>query len=223
MTANAVPSETTAWPDWKSEAAAIIAAGPSVKAADVALLSGRLRVVAIKRSVELAPFADAVYGCDEAWWRSVRGLQNFTGFKAGWSRLACDRWRLAKVDIREPHATSNALLFDRPGEVGGGGNSGFQALNLVAQWGADRILLIGFDCHDRGGAHWYGRNMAQGQSNPTEGVTPNDGFRRWRTAFATAAEQLKERGVEVVNASPSSTIAGFRRQGIEATLKGWRL
>jgi hypothetical protein len=203
------------WPDWSGEAVAIIASGPSAKKAGVEALKDRMRVVAIKRCIELAPFADAVYGCDWPWWRSVRGLPDYKGAKWSYAPQACDQFGAKRVKIS---IDANELLFDEVGHVGSGGNSGFHALNLVSQFGASRILLVGFDVHDRGGVHWYGRNIALGMSNPSE-----HNFRRWRGAFETAAKQLAARGVEVVNASPVSDIKGFPKAGLAETLEAWRL
>lgn len=202
------------WPDWRGQAVAIIASGPSVKKADVDLLKGRLPVLAIKKNVELAPWADAVYGCDFSWWRAVRGLPDFKGLKLAYD-AKCAQYGVQKIDIA---LNDHRLLFDRIGLVGAGDNSGFQAINLVAQFGADRILLIGFDMQDRSGVHWYGRNMAQGQSNPTETQ-----FRRWRAHLGAAAPDLEARGIEVVNASPLSFLKCFRFGTVEETLKRWGL
>lgn len=206
----------TDWPDWTGRAVAIVASGPSARAAGVDRLKGLMPVLAIKRSWELAPFAEAVYCCDGAWWRSVNGLPEFGGLKLSYEPAACDAYRLKRVFI--PQKLSNALAFEEVGVVGAGGNSGFQALNLAAQWGATRILGVGFDCHDRGGPHWYGRNTAMNMTNPDE-----DNFRRWRLAFDGAAKDLNERGIEFVNASPTSTLKAFRRLTIEETLCEWGL
>jgi hypothetical protein len=207
---------TSPWPDWKGRDVAIIASGPSVKKADVELLKGRLTVFAIKKNVELAPFAEAVYGCDYAWWASVNGLPDFSGAKFAYADRACDRYGLRKIKIPEP--LSDSILTEEVGVVGAGGNSGFQALNLAVQFGARRVLLLGFDCQDRSGVHWYGRNMAQGMGNPSEG-----NFRRWRAAFLTAAPTLTGLGVEVINASPISDVKAFPRWSVADTLKQWGL
>jgi len=204
------------WPDWRGRAVAIIASGGSTGKADVGLLKGRLVVVAIKKNVDLAPWADVVYGCDYPWWKSVRGLAGYGGARWAWDDRACREFGCAKVEIPEYEKKRDDLLFDRIGAVGSGGNSGFQMLNLAAQLGADRILLIGFDCQDRTGAHWYGRNFWHGANNPSA-----HGFARWIAAFDKAAPILRERGVDVVNASRVSEVRCFRRQGVEATLKEW--
>jgi hypothetical protein len=207
----------TNWPDWTGQAVAIIASGPSAKKSNVGLLRGRMPVVAIKKSVELAPWADVVYGFDHHWWRDVRGLMNFKGMKMAYDRHVCgDEYEIRKIEI--PDVNGNKLLFDKIGTVGAAGNSGFQALNLTVQFGAARILLVGFDMHGRGGEHWYGRNGWAFASNPTE-----DNYRRWRAAFDGAATDLAAMGVEVVNTSPVSDLKGFKRMSVEQALREWGL
>lgn len=105
------------------------------------------------------------------------------------------------------------LLLDKVGRVGSGGNSGFQALNLAVQWGARRILLIGFDMTDSSGVHWYGRNNWPMASNPYE---PN--FVRWIAAFQAAAPVLAKLGVEVINCSVYSAMKSFPRRSLDDAL-----
>lgn len=205
--------EASTWPDWTGRDVAIIASGPSAKKVDIDLLRGRFVVIAIKRNVELAPWADVVYGCDLGWWASVEGLPDFQGLKLAYADRACDQYGCRKLRIT---VNSDKLLFDETGHVGSGGNSGFHALNWAVQLGARRVLLIGFDMHGKAGVHWYGRNTAAGMSNPSE-----DNYRRWREAFITAAPVLAERGVEVINASPLSALKCFPRSDVQDALKEW--
>lgn len=204
------------WPDWTGEACAIIASGPSAKKADVELLKGRLKVVALKKNVETAPFADVVYGCDKGWWKHVRGLPDFKGPKICYDAKACDEFGLTRVLIPDHHR--DTLMLEPKGSVGAGGNSAFQALNLVIQWGVTRVLFLGLDCQDRSGAHWYGRNNWNGAANPSE-----TNFRRWRAAFAGIVPQLQDLGVDVVNASPLSDLKAFRKWSVSDTLEAWGL
>lgn len=206
----------TDWPDWTGRAVAIIASGPSAKIAGVEHLQGRITTLAIKRNVELAPWSEAVYGCDFPWWRSVRGLPDFDGWRFAYDARACDQFGVQAVKIPDPKC--DRLLFGETGAVGAGGNSGFQATNLAVQFGAKRILLIGFDATDRGGVHWYGRNGWAGGNNPSE-----HNFRRWKTALEAAEPDLRARGVEVVNASLQSAIQAYRKVGVTETLKAWGL
>lgn len=206
----------TDWPDWTGRAVAIVASGPSVNKAEVAALEGRLPVLAIKRNVEVAPFAEVVYGCDYPWWRSVAGLPAFKGLKLSYAERACREWGLGQVRI--PHIMSDEILLEEIGVVGAGGSSGFQALNLAVQWGATQVLLIGFDAHLRSGDHWYGRNLAQGMNNPSV-----SNCERWAKALNAAGGLLADYGVEVVNASLGSAVTTFRKATIADTLKDWGL
>lgn len=108
------------------------------------------------------------------------------------------------------------MVFD--GEaIGGGGNSGFQALNLVvSMFGAKRIVLIGFDMNDQGGLHFYGRNRWSLANNPD-----HTNFRRWIDNMSAAAIELARRGLQVVNVSPNSSLTCFPKRSIEDALQGW--
>lgn len=216
------------WPDWRGWPVAIVASGPSAKVEKLDILRGRVKVIAIKQSFELCPFADVVYGCDDAWWKHRNGLPEFGGLKIAWGAKACAEYpamkRIAIKERPKKHPRDSVeyvdeLVFDEPGTVGGGGNSGFQGLNLAVLFNiAPRILLIGFDVHDRNGVHWYGRNGWRKATNPEE-----HNFVRWRTAFQTAAKQLLGRGIEVINASPASALKCFPQRSIGQTLQMWNV
>jgi len=111
-------------------------------------------------------------------------------------------------------AKTDRLLLDEVGRIGGGGNSGFQALNIALQLGADRIILVGFDMNDSAPVHWYGRNRWPLANNPNA-----QNFRRWRDAFGVAATQLQALGVRVVNASPKTALTCFPVMTLDEALK----
>jgi len=132
---------------------------------------------------------------------SANGLHNYPNIR--------------RVDIsRREHR----ILMQPKGTIGNGGNSGFQALNLAVQFGAQRVLLIGFDMSLSGGTHWYGNNTWKGAGNPNDGS-----FRRWVEAFDNAASALKALGVEVINCSPVSAIKSFPRMPLEDSLETFDL
>lgn len=206
------------WLDWRGECVAIIASGPSAKNANIEALRNRIHVIAIKKSVELCPWADVVYGCDAAWWQNdAKGLPNFDGLKLCYAPEVCKAFKdVYRFDIKK---TTHNILTDQPGVIGSGGNSGFQALNIAVQFGATGIILIGFDMNSRDSSlHWYGHNKWLGSSNPIE-----FNFRLWRRSFADAVPKLAKMGVDVVNTSPNSELAGFRRATVEEALAGWGL
>lgn len=212
------PSKFDWWKDWRGECVAIVASGPSTSREQVQLLRNRIHVVAIKQNVDLCPWADAVYGCDEPWWRSRRGLPEYEGLKLSYADKACSRYHgIKKIEITGKQ--NDRILLQDPGVIGSGGNSGFQALNIVIQFGVSGIILVGFDMDGKSkNPHWYGRNTASNMSNPNE-----NNFRRWRAAFSNNAGQLAELGIDIVNASTISALNCFRRAPISEALKGWGL
>lgn len=136
--------------------------------------------------------------------------------KLCWGGNGVDFPDIVRVEIgkgtgREKYSTD--MLFDKVGVIGGGGNSGFQALNLAVQFGARDIVLIGFDMTDKAGVHWYGRNHWAGANNPDE-----SNFGRWRSALDRAAPELARRGVRVINGNPQSAITAFPRMAFDAAV-----
>ena len=156
-----------------------------------------------------------VYGCDAAWWIHRKGLPEYPGLKVCWggNRLP-DHPDILRVKIAEgaKEEYANYLVFE-PGVIGGGMNSGFQALNLAVAFGCRRIALAGFDLTDRAGIHWYGRNTWNNASNPS-----HNNFRKWAAAFETAAETLREMGVKVINLNSRSELKAFPFGAVEDIL-----
>lgn len=212
------------WPDWRDCPCAIIASGPSAKKTNVVSLRGRLPVIAIKEcAIDIAPWADVAYGCDGAWWKHRRGLPDFKGLKICWEKDIPGHFPdVRAIEIRETLRSrpggrkyANEIIIDEPGVIGSGNNSGFQALNLAVQFGANRVLLIGFDMQ---GEHYYGRNNWFRCSNPDQNQ-----FDRCIRAFDGNALLLKRLGVDVVNVSMSSALKCFRKAMLQPILSEWSL
>lgn len=96
--------------------------------------------------------------------------------------------------------------------LGSGGNSGFQAVNLAAIAGAKRIVLTGFDMNRDNGVHWHGAH--EGLNNPDAKM-----LRRCANLLDHAAHGLRERGVEVLNASRETALTAYCRVRLEDVLK----
>lgn len=105
------------------------------------------------------------------------------------------------------------ILVEQLGVVGDGGNSGFQAINLAAQFGAARIVLVGFDMRLDRGVHWHGKHPP-GLNNPHD-----IHLTRWRRAIDGAAPNLAALGIQVWNASPVSALTAFPIVSIEDALQ----
>lgn len=198
------------WQDWTGCIAVIVGAGPSVKQCPVAEATGaapgRIKTVVVNTSYQICGNADVLYACDGGWWRSHKGCPAFAGLKITQDRGAAQRYHdVHKIKCRP---RSDQLLFDKPGEVGWGGNGGFQALNLALQFGATKVILVGFDMTLQQGVHWHGRHPS-GLSNPKSGSVD-----RWRQVLDAQAPLLSQMGIDVVIGSPGSSLTAFRKLGL---------
>ncbi|WP_441280094.1 hypothetical protein [Bradyrhizobium sp. 63_E2_N1_3] len=105
------------------------------------------------------------------------------------------------------------ILIDEPGVLGDGGNSGFQAINLAAQCGAAKLILVGFDMRLDLGVHWHGKH-GRGLNNPTE-----RNLAKWRGIIDGSAQRLAQLGVAVINASAVSALEAFPKMSLTEALQ----
>jgi hypothetical protein len=210
------PSSISWWLDWRGDCVAIIGSGPSAKDAGVHKLRDRIHVVAINDSYRLAPWAEVLYSCDYAWWAHHKGAPDFKGLKLTHDRRACNEFKnLNRVEIEK--VNSDDVLIERPNHIGAGGNSGFQAFNLVIQFGATGIMLIGIDCNLSKGEHWHGRHHYM-MNNPME-----TNVKRWKKAFDGSAARVLSLGVDVVNCSTTSSLEKYPKLSVDQALERWGL
>lgn len=87
------------------------------------------------------------------------------------------------------------------------GNSGAGAILLASHFGAQRIVLIGYDCHKRGGAHHHG--------NHPKGLGNAGSLHKWPEQFAQVARMVT---AEVINCSPGTALNVFPRADLESAL-----
>jgi hypothetical protein len=202
------------WPSWSGETCVIVATGKSALDAPLRLTKGRARVIAIKQSWKLCPWADVLYGIDRGWWLENEGGKGFAGLKVSPSPHVFS----AFPDVRSVKLKSTErVLTETLGTIGcglrdGGGYSGFQAVNLAIQFGARRVLLVGFDMTLIGGAHWH---------DDYRGVAPPESGRvgRWRASLDHAAEQFADLGVEVINCSARSVLTAYSKLPLDEALE----
>jgi len=210
------------WPDWRGECVAIIGAGPSAKTAGVEKLKNRMHCIAINESYQICPWAEILYSCDAAWWQLRQvPINGFAGLKIAFEcpREFAKTKNMKQITVRLDgnRVYCNEFLFDEPGTVGAGGHSGFQAMNMAAQFGATGIALIGFDMDATKGVHWHGFHPVP-LRNPDHAR-----FMKWREILDSKADQLKVKGIDVVNCSPISSLTKFPKLTIEQTLERWGL
>jgi hypothetical protein len=163
------------------------------------------------------PWADAMYGCDERWWRAHDGCKRFMGRK--WSSHS--RTESEGVDndkravAREYHVhlvtgEGGNKFSTRQDLIRYGGNSLFQAINLAILHGSPYIVLVGADLRHVGGkSHFFGDHP--------EGLYRNPNFTRFDKNFVEAAGDLPE-GVEIVNATPGTAMTAFPVMELEEAI-----
>lgn len=196
---------------WPLSTVLLMATGPSLSQADVDAVAAAtagparsLKVFAVGEAWQAAPWADALYHADRAWWDAYAGAPAFPGLaitQDGNSGLACaDRYGLSCV----ASVKATGISTD-PAVVHRGYNSGFQALQLAIHLGAARVILLGFDL---GRADDGRKSWAQNRPASLVRHSPYELFVR---AFTDGAPQVAQVGVEVLNASRVSALQCFPR------------
>lgn len=91
-------------------------------------------------------------------------------------------------------------------------NSGAGAMMLAASWGAERIVLLGYDCMASGGRkHWH--------TDHPRGLGNAGSLPKWPGQFAEVNAELRRRGIAVVNASRRTALTCFERGSLEECLR----
>lgn len=187
-------------PDWLC--AVIVAGGPSfsdsqAKEVIVARALGKCRVIVVNDSWRRVPNADLLYACDGKWWKMhhVAAQLGFPGELWTQDVAAAEHYGLSWVKV-DPIASGLSVRRDL---LHGGGNSGYQAINLAYLFGAKEIVLVGFDYKTSGGkSHWFGEHPPELRTNMPYGT--------WVLRFRDLAKDLQRLGVKMVNCSPDSAL-----------------
>jgi len=194
---------------WLGQTVAIVASGPSLQNANLAALEA-VPVIAVNDNWRKVPFAQILYAADGPWWQHHKGVPDFAGERWTQNRGRPRDWATQAVRM----GLTVIRSVNRPGVstaqnlIHTGGNSAFQAMNLAALAGANRILLLGCDMT---GKHWFG-------DHPKQLRKPSP-YGRFRRAFEDAAPQLQQLGVQVINCSPISRIQAYPKMTLEEALQ----
>ena len=125
--------------------------------------------------------------------------------KFSWSAPACKKFGLLHTPGKKGKGLGTTTLH-------AGGSSGYMAVNLAYFLGASKICLLGFDMqYTNGQVHWFGKHKNTG--NPSE-----DMLSRWVEKFEPLHDDLKERGIELVNCTRETALT-VPRESLEACLK----
>lgn len=203
---------------WSGSTVVIIGGGPSIQKDDFEVvhrwyseglaLDYNRRVVVTNTSYQFAPWADALYGADHKWWELY------------WPdvqvRFAGEKWTQAykthkAYGVRMITCERRDGLSRLRGVIHHGGNSGYQAIGLAYEFGAKKLILVGFDMQKTfGKTHHHGDHPKPlSQSGP---------YSYWIPNFNKLAIDLKRAGVQVINATRVTALKCFEQRSLEEAL-----
>lgn len=191
-------------PDWQGRKVVCIASGPSLTQQDCdlvqasALRHGHL-VIVTNTSFRLAPWADVLFAFDAKWWREYHSevALFFNGRKLTFAQSVVQ-------EFDDIECLNRAPWFNNYG------NSGACAIGLAIAGGADRIILLGYDCQVNGKSHWHGDHPHNWANCAT--------IKRWPAQFKSLAMDAERDGVEIINVSRETSLKCFERMPLETVL-----
>lgn len=109
----------------------------------------------------------------------------------------------ADMGIKLVNGAPNPGFCFEPGRVHLGQNSGFQAVNLALQFGAETVWLLGFDMQPQGDRrHFFGEHPAP--------LNLRSNYNRFIAEFNEAARLLPSH-IDIFNCTPGSALRCFER------------
>lgn len=185
--------------EWEGETAFLIAGGPSVNSQNVEALRGR-RVIVVNSSVYLVPWADILFFGDyETWGDTNRAaVKSFAGrvLSSAYGDVHCDYIEF----LRRPSPKNCPPgLSQNPSEAWMRHTSARGAINILCHLGVRTIVGLGLD----GGPNATGKT----HHHAPHSHSTNPKVWGWqREELGHVATALKDRGVDMVNASPGSKL-----------------
>lgn len=176
---------------WEGQTVCCIASGPSLTAADCALVAAAgMPTVAVNSSWQRARFADVIYAADPAWWDHNKHLIDVPADLWSSYQSADTKYGINKHPVPPgPH------------------NSGQRAIQFAIERGAARVLLLGYDCSIAAGTHWHGDH--EKTKNPDAARCAI-----WLSQFA----MIERKQAEIINCSRETALACFPRMPLEQAL-----
>lgn len=183
------------------QTAVIVASGKSLTKEDVDYCKDKAVVYVVNNCYQLAPWAKALYACDEEWWDTYK--PEFSGEKWTINENASKKYGLNLINY------DSQLIFSAKEIIATGNNSGFQAMNLAYLHGYKRIILLGFD-YMNSGQHWFGKHKGSLQKSPD--------MRRWVQHMRKAQPIMESLGIDVINCTRETAIDCFKQMPITEAL-----
>lgn len=198
-----------------------IGTGPSLSVAQIAVAREKgFHLYGCNLIYSIVPDLEVLYGVNYAFWEYYwhRGLRDHPCDKWTTNKAAADMFGLNHIGEKFMHG-----LSEDPEVLSHGHGSGHSLVNLAYLHGADRIVLLGYDCRyakDYDGKarqvgssprHFFGEYPASMQHWPS--VQVQKGV---HIELLDLYQSIHSQGlVEVINCTPDSAIECFPRMAIE--------
>lgn len=176
-------------------------------------------VIGINVAYMIGSWVDMVFFGDPRFFKvHMHGLVNFPGLKVS---CAPGSEKVPWVKYLSRDGGRKTGISPDPSKVSWNFNSGAAAISLAANAGAKRIILLGFDMtlNEAGQQHWhnaYGNNdMSPQIKRQRVNSLP---FNKHLSGFPAIASDAKKRGIEILNACPTSAIEAFPKFTVKQLL-----
>jgi len=153
-------------------------------------------VIVANTTFRIAPWADLLFAMDRAWWETHKDevALTFRGERVS-SNLVPAKYQVKRMDPKKFKSFQN---------------SGAACVSLAVLSGAERVVMLGYDCQKTDGkAHWHGDHP--------KGLGNAGSINKWPAKFKALADHINGRAV-VINASRATALDMFPRQSLEECL-----
>ena len=192
---------------FKDETIYIIGGGPSLKNFDFRKLIGS-KTIAINKALLFHSQADVLYWTDSrfySWYKNE--IDNYKGLK-----FTVKAGSQYTTDIKILKKGKAFGIETDPQVIAHGNNSGYAAINLAYHLGVKRIILLGFDM----GGNNLGTHFHDGY--PARAAPDSMYAEKFIPGFNQLNSELKDSGISILNASPSSKLTVFPKITLEQAL-----
>lgn len=169
---------------------------------------GKGTVIAVNDNYKLAPWADYLYACDPQWWDWHEGVKDFKGVRITQVSSDSDRKNVAKYGLEFVESKKLPGLSTDGVTIHQGQNSGYQAINLAYNLGAEVVILLGYDMQLSGKTHWFGDHPNNVRSNYNDFID----------SYKTIAKQLPSLKLEIINCTRVTALNCFKMMSLESAL-----
>lgn len=169
-------------------------------------------VIGVNIAYLIGAWIDMVFFGDKRWYYQNRDrLAKFPGLKVSCHpHLKHEKFQKENIKYLSRDRQKGRGISSNRTAVCWNANSGAAAISVAAHAGAKRIVLLGFDMKlEDNKHHWHGLYRPGGRAANS---LP---FHRHLPGFKQIAKDARQKGIEIINASPNSTIEDLPKMSVK--------